>query len=387
MYLEEPQCRKCLLYKNCQSPKMANRGRGETKLLIVGEAPGPVEDRGGKPFAGPSGQVLKMALQVLGVDLEFTLMTNAVICHPHGTPSDSQIRYCQPNVTKTIIKFKPHVVLCCGMGAVKSVLGVQWERDFGKMSRWQGLAIPFRVRYSEEMEMMEFWVVSTYNPAYVLRQNDQAIQRVFLNDVALAISKLNEPIPPLPKIDIHFVTSSVKAADTLKFILEKSPECVAFDYETNMLKPFSPKSKIVSVSMAYRDGDIVMGIAFPMFNRLQGLWKQFLTSSIKKICANMKFEYVWSKQMFGVEPKHLIFDSILWGHFQENYRRSNSLKFHVFTKYGIVYAKRALELRLQSPHPLEPNRIHEIPLLELLVYGAFDSVYEYLLWEAAHENY
>jgi len=43
--LEQPaNCKSCGLYKNCNSPKMKPSGEGLKGILIVGEAPGKVED-------------------------------------------------------------------------------------------------------------------------------------------------------------------------------------------------------------------------------------------------------------------------------------------------------------------------------------------------------
>src|SRR3546814_5767899 len=43
-------------------------GNPEARLMIIGEAPGGQEDRQGKPFVGPAGQLLDRMLAAIGLD-------------------------------------------------------------------------------------------------------------------------------------------------------------------------------------------------------------------------------------------------------------------------------------------------------------------------------
>src|SRR6266478_8163859 len=53
-------------------------GPGRAEVMFVGEQPGDVEDRQGRPFVGPAGKLLDRALADAGIDRSQTYVTNAV---------------------------------------------------------------------------------------------------------------------------------------------------------------------------------------------------------------------------------------------------------------------------------------------------------------------
>lgn len=53
-------------------------GPRDAKLMLVGEQPGDAEDRAGRPFVGPAGQILDDALEKAGIERSKTYVTNAV---------------------------------------------------------------------------------------------------------------------------------------------------------------------------------------------------------------------------------------------------------------------------------------------------------------------
>ncbi len=63
------------------------RGNPGARLMIVGEAPGPEENKLGKPFVGRSGQLLDKILKSVDFDPETDVfITNAVFRMPPGRP-------------------------------------------------------------------------------------------------------------------------------------------------------------------------------------------------------------------------------------------------------------------------------------------------------------
>src|SRR5215212_8657746 len=53
-------------------------GPEHAEIVMVGEQPGDQEDRQGRPFVGPAGQLLTRAMAEAGLDREATYLTNAV---------------------------------------------------------------------------------------------------------------------------------------------------------------------------------------------------------------------------------------------------------------------------------------------------------------------
>ena len=60
-------CRGCDLYREA-TQVVFGEGRAQASILMVGEQPGDREDREGKPFVGPAGQLLDKCLQSAGID-------------------------------------------------------------------------------------------------------------------------------------------------------------------------------------------------------------------------------------------------------------------------------------------------------------------------------
>ncbi len=54
-------CRACPLWKNA-TQTVFGEGPPDAEIMLVGEQPGDVEDRGGRAFIGPAGQLLDQAL-------------------------------------------------------------------------------------------------------------------------------------------------------------------------------------------------------------------------------------------------------------------------------------------------------------------------------------
>ena len=116
------QCGACGLYKDCLSPKMPVSGSGDLKILMVGEAPGRQEDKRGEAFVGKAGQELLGMCSSVGFRLRHCWLTNSLICRPenNATPTSDQIKYCRPNLMKTIKELNPDVIVPLGATAIHS---------------------------------------------------------------------------------------------------------------------------------------------------------------------------------------------------------------------------------------------------------------------------
>jgi DNA polymerase len=105
---------------------------GRAPLLLVGEQPGDVEDRVGRPFVGPAGRLLRELLAEAGIAEEDVYLTNAVKhfkWRPRGTrrihdrPSWSEIRACSHWLGLELASVRPSLVVCLGATAAQALLG------------------------------------------------------------------------------------------------------------------------------------------------------------------------------------------------------------------------------------------------------------------------
>ena len=101
-------------------------GNPQAKLMLIGEAPGAEEDRQGKPFVGPSGQLLDRMLAAIGLDRRSVWITNIIFWRPPGNraPTTAEIAVCQPFLERQIELLRPRHILFLGGSAARGLLEV-----------------------------------------------------------------------------------------------------------------------------------------------------------------------------------------------------------------------------------------------------------------------
>jgi uracil-DNA glycosylase len=124
-------CRRCELWKDALHG-VAGEGPPDSRLMLVGEQPGDQEDRQGRPFVGPAGEVLDRALAEAGADRSALYVTNAVkhFKHQlrgkrrlHKTPDRGEVLACRWWLESERRLLRPRVILALGATAAFSVIG------------------------------------------------------------------------------------------------------------------------------------------------------------------------------------------------------------------------------------------------------------------------
>jgi len=379
-----PRCGLCKLYETCRSPKMPVDGEGRKQILIVGEAPGKNEDLRGKPFVGASGEYLQRALRAAGVDLRRDCwITNALICRPSGNVIEKpqMVDWCRPNVIKAITTLKPRVILLLGKRAAKSVLGWLWRPDAADQDvhRWVGWQIP--------CQKLNAYICPAWHPAHILRANDEArggnevMERMFAEHVRAAVALEGRPWPDGPPDHKGKVTVEAdpdKAAALLDRLAAGSRP-LAVDYETTTLKPDGPHARIVSFSAS--DGRLT--VSCPWAGAVRRAALRLLRSPLPKIASNLKFEERWTLKEFGKGVRNWAMDTMQAAHVLDNRRGITSIKFLAWVLLGEPEWDAHVAPFLHSDAPNLPNRIGEVRLESLLLYGGLDSLLE---WKVARKQ-
>lgn len=156
-------CRNCPLWQ-AASQAVFGEGDPHARLFLIGEQPGDVEDRIGRPFVGPAGAVLERALEQAGLTRTDIYMTNAVKHFKwelrgqrriHKSPAQREIDACSGWLDAELSLVEPQLVVCLGATAVRALLGrgAQVRAMRGRIHRVAGRP-PLLV---------------TLHPAYVLR--------------------------------------------------------------------------------------------------------------------------------------------------------------------------------------------------------------------------
>jgi uracil-DNA glycosylase family 4 len=371
-----PRCGLCQLDHSCRSPKMPYSGEGRKRVLIVGEAPGAEEDKQGIQFVGKTGQRLERELDNLGVDMRRDCwLTNSLICRPEGNEikNKNAIEWCRPNLLRTLRELEPEVVLLLGAHAVTSMIGHVWKEDPGGIGRWAGWVIP--------CQKPNVWICPTYHPSFVERSESErrpnpvpAIH--WRKHLRAAFSKMGKPWDPVPDYAAKCIRLHDDEARAVELIqqLAAGTRPVAFDYETNSLKPQVPGSTIVSASLS--DGRTTF--AFPWRGkRVIAAFKEFILSPAPKIASNMKFEEIWTWSAFGHGVNNWYVDTMQKAHVQDCRPKITSIKFQAFVHLG---AEEEVRPFLESKKGQKINRIlEEVDLDQLLLYNAMDSLLEWLV--------
>jgi DNA polymerase len=136
-------CRACPLWKNATQTVFGD-GPRNAKIMLLGEQPGDVEDREGRAFVGPAGQLLNEALREAGIDRTKVYVTNAVKHFKweprgkrriHKTPNSRDIAACRPWLETEFRLVQPRVLVCLGSTAATTIFGagVRVLRDRGQL--------------------------------------------------------------------------------------------------------------------------------------------------------------------------------------------------------------------------------------------------------------
>ena len=234
-------CAACPL-KDCKPLE----GRGSAGgLMIIGEAPNTEEVVKKTPFLGSAGAILRRSFQEV-CDFPFSeaYLTNAVLCKPHdGKIPSGAAEACRQRLLDEIRTVQPRKILLTGATATKSVLGAKSiikARGLGALYQYEG---------------GEAYVIPTYHPAAILRQDD--LFRDFVGDIyKLCINDR----PREWEWTLSIVSSIEELVDYLT--LFRSASAVSCDIETTGFDQF--KDRILSVGFGVSfDDNKALSVVIP----------------------------------------------------------------------------------------------------------------------------
>ena len=113
-------CRRCDLHRSCSAP-VPLHGPVSVTAAVLGEAPGKQEDKVGRPFVGPAGQLLRRLMFDAGINPDELGWFNTVSCFPNRTPTSAEISTCTPNRTAQLEVLAPTHLLVAGGVALSTI--------------------------------------------------------------------------------------------------------------------------------------------------------------------------------------------------------------------------------------------------------------------------
>jgi DNA polymerase len=165
-------CMGCDLYRRA-TQTVFGEGPPSASVMLVGEQPGDVEDRVGRPFVGPAGRILDRALEDAGIDRDKVFVTNAVKHFKweergkrrlHSKPSARQVQACRPWLEAEIKVVQPHIIVAMGATASYALLGPAFRltQHRGELNHVPAWPVP---------------VIATVHPSSILRAPDERARR------------------------------------------------------------------------------------------------------------------------------------------------------------------------------------------------------------------
>ncbi len=117
-------CSKCDLCKG-RTKAVPGEGNAQAKIMLIGEGPGFHEDKQGRPFVGPSGQLLEDLLKSIGLKRSDVFITNVVKCRPpeNRDPLPAEIDACNDYLDRQIAAMKPLVIVTLGRISMSKFFG------------------------------------------------------------------------------------------------------------------------------------------------------------------------------------------------------------------------------------------------------------------------
>ena len=169
-------CRLCPLHEKILH-KVPGQGDRQSPLMLIGEGPGQTEDEEGLAFVGAAGQLLTKMLAAIGLPRERVYICNVVKCRPpyNRVPTEEEAAACRIHLRMQTWLVKPKVIVLLGATAARYLLNpdIRITRDRGIWTERKGI-----------------WMMSTYHPSYLLREEGR--KREAWEDMKRLKAKLQE---------------------------------------------------------------------------------------------------------------------------------------------------------------------------------------------------
>ena len=352
-------CQSCGLWKSCKSPFMPPSVNGDSRVLVVGEAPGSEEDDKGVPFVGISGQFLRNVLEdVFGLDN--VAFTNVVRCRPPDNKiTKKAIDHCKKFVMDDISIIDPEIVLLMGNSPLSGVLGQTG------ISRWNGVVVKKDDRK----------YVPLYHPAFILRDASH------MDEWLEAIISIEDDDKE-EYIYKHIFPKTIEDLYEMKKVLCDA-DSISYDVETNMLKPYNDDAKIISFSFACEGKAYAFPFLHPKswwtddeLDKVVSIVSVILAHHFRGIIGhNIKFDQMWTYATLGVWFEASS-DSMIISHLLDSRGGIHGLKRLAGINLGMFQYDSELDAYKKAHKEADPERggsYANIPLNILLPYGAKDA--------------
>lgn len=179
------RCKDCSFRNNCKVP-VPGLGDSRADIMIVGEAPGEDDMDIQAPFVGPSGQLLTIFLNKLGVDRRDIYITNIIKCGGTKEMTFAETQNCLHHFYNEIAIVQPKIIISLGSATLK----VLKDSKDAKITEERGNWFSDGILDGQNIEIMP-----TYHPAYLFHTEGKETTKIknhIWSDIKKAITRVSQ---------------------------------------------------------------------------------------------------------------------------------------------------------------------------------------------------
>ena len=149
----------CNLKKDSRSLIMGN-GEINSPIMIIGETPGELEEKSGKPFQGDVGILLEKMLTAINIKKERVYLTYSINFRPpeDRKPTSQEMRRYSVFLKEHISIIDPKILILMGSTAMETVTGLNTKIS-NERGQWKEIIIKNKT----------IPLLITYSPSYLIR--------------------------------------------------------------------------------------------------------------------------------------------------------------------------------------------------------------------------
>ena len=152
----------CKLKSNSRNIVLGD-GNIDSPIMLIGEAPGEIEDKVGNPFKGESGELLDKMLIAINIKRQNIYTSYAINFRPpeDRKPTSSEIKRYSNFLKEHISIIDPKIIIIMGSTAMEAVTGIN-EKISSERGKWKEIILNNNT----------YPLMITFNPSYLIRYPD-----------------------------------------------------------------------------------------------------------------------------------------------------------------------------------------------------------------------
>ena len=152
----------CKLKSNSKNIVLGE-GNIDSPIMLIGEAPGEIEDKFGSPFKGESGELLDKMLIAINIRRQNIYTSYAINFRPpeDRKPTSQEIKRYSNFLKEHISIIDPKIIILMGSTAMETVTGIN-EKISSERGKWKEIILNNNT----------YPLMITFNPSYLIRYPD-----------------------------------------------------------------------------------------------------------------------------------------------------------------------------------------------------------------------